>query len=96
LIFLRIFFATTILSICQNCTAFESIKLAAENSWPPYSDKNGSGISKEIIQAAYNSVNVTVEFIVVPYARALKMAKLGQVDGAFNRPTINYRFRVSI
>jgi len=82
--FLRALFAIIILTICQNCAAIESITLAVENSWPPYSDKNGNGISKDVIQAAYNSVNVKVEFIAVPYARALKMAELGQVDGAFN------------
>jgi len=84
MMFLRTLFAIIILTICQNCAAIESITLAVENSWPPYSDKNGNGISKDIIQAAYNSVNVKVEFIAVPYARALKMTELGQVDGAFN------------
>ena len=82
--FLRTLFSIIILFIGQNCAALESIKLAVENSWPPYSDKNGNGISKDIIQAAYNSVNVNVEFISVPYERALKMAEIGQVDGAFN------------
>lgn len=74
------------LTICWQLklTAGESILLAVENSWPPYADKNGNGISKDIIKAAYNSVGVEVEFIAVPYARALKMAELGQVDGAFN------------
>ena len=84
MVFLRTLFAVISLIISQNCAALESIVLAAENSWPPYSDKNGDGISKDIIQAAYSSVNVKVEFISVPYARALKMTELGQVDGAFN------------
>jgi len=70
--------------ISPSISANETITLAAENSWPPYSDKNGNGISKDIIQAAFNAVNVNVEFITVPYARALKMAENGQVDGAFN------------
>jgi polar amino acid transport system substrate-binding protein len=68
----------------QNTFANETITLAAENSWPPYSDKSGNGISKDIIQAAYNAINVNVEFITVPYARALKMTENGQVDGVFN------------
>jgi len=73
-----------ILFSCQPCFAIESVTLAAENSWPPYSDINGDGISKTIIQTAYQAVNVNVEFITVPYARALKMTRLGQVDGVFN------------
>lgn len=84
MIFLRNLFVIFILSIYQDCAALESITLAAEDSWPPYSDKSGNGISKNIIQAAYNSVNVEVEFIAVPYARAIKMTELGQVYGAFN------------
>jgi polar amino acid transport system substrate-binding protein len=81
---IRTLFALIALCACQNCAAIETITLAVENSWPPYSDNNGNGISKDIIQAAYDSVNVNVKFITVPYARAIKMAELGQVDGAFN------------
>jgi polar amino acid transport system substrate-binding protein len=73
-----------IFTISQNCLANESITLAVETSWPPFSNHNGNGISKDIIQAAYNSVNVKVKFIAVPYARALKITGLGQVDGEFN------------
>jgi polar amino acid transport system substrate-binding protein len=80
----RIVFVIFSVSASLNCVAQESIILAVENSWPPYANENGSGISKEIIQTAYNSVNVKVEFIVVPYARAVLMAENGEVDGVFN------------
>ena len=81
--FFKHFFTIAALTVAQYSTA-ESITLAVENSWPPFADKNGNGISKKIIQAAYNSVNINVEFIAVPYARALRMVEQGQVDGAFN------------
>ncbi|WP_189378109.1 substrate-binding periplasmic protein [Thalassotalea profundi] len=68
----------------STCFSSESIKLAVENSWPPYSDINGNGISKDIIQKAFASVNINVEFIVVPYKRALFLAEVGEVVGAFN------------
>ncbi|MFT6899116.1 MAG: polar amino acid transport system substrate-binding protein [Paraglaciecola sp.] len=58
--------------------------LAAENSWPPYSDINGNGISKDIVRQALSNAGYTVEFIAVPYARALLMTENGQVDGSFN------------
>jgi polar amino acid transport system substrate-binding protein len=80
--FIRTLLAIFALTLSQKCIAVETLTLAAENSWPPYSDKNG--ISKDIIQAAYKAVNVKVKFIAVPYARALKMTELGQVDGVFN------------
>ena len=62
----------------------KTVKLAVENSWPPYADNSGNGISKKIIQEAYNAVGINVSFVVVPYARALKMAEHGIVGGAFN------------
>ena len=61
-----------------------SIKLAAENSGPPYSNESGDGFSKDIIQRAFDNVGVNVEFIVVPYARALRMPQSEKVDRAFN------------
>jgi len=62
----------------------ETVYLAAENSWPPFAKEDGSGISKSIVQKAYAAVGRNVEFVVVPYARGLKMAQQGQVDGVFN------------
>ncbi len=82
--FIRILFVIILVSASLNCVAQNTIVLAVEDSWPPYANEDGSGISKEIIQSAYNSVNVKVEFIVVPYVRALLMAENGAVDGAFN------------
>jgi len=60
------------------------IKLGVENSWPPYSDSLGNGISKVRIQKAFSAMNVRVEFYVFPYARVLKMTENGELDGAFN------------
>ena len=64
--------------------AAESVKLAVEDSWPPFAKRNGEGISKTIIEKAYSYSGTKVEFVVVPYARALNMAEAGEVDGAFN------------
>lgn len=82
--FLRCRLVLISLCIAPQCIAIDSVKLAVENSWPPYSNQKGNGISKEIIKAAYGALNIKTEFVVVPYARALKMAENGQVDGAFN------------
>lgn len=77
------FFTYTLLLFASSIHA-EVITLAAESSWPPFAKKDGSGISKTIIEKAYSYSGHTVEFVVVPYARALSMAKQGSVDGAFN------------
>lgn len=73
-----------ILFFTVNLYAKDVIMLGAENSWPPYSDSDGNGISKDIITKAFNAVDLEVEFVVLPYARALKMTKDGVLDGAFN------------
>lgn len=60
------------------------VRLAAEDSWPPFAKEDGSGIARTIIEKAYAYTGTRVEFITVPYARALLMAEQGKVDGAFN------------
>jgi polar amino acid transport system substrate-binding protein len=60
------------------------IVLAAEDSWPPFSLSDGTGISQQYIDRAYQKMGVSVKFVVVPYARALHMTQIGEVDGAFN------------
>lgn len=77
-----IFFAFVLLS--RNALSQEKLVLAAEDSWPPYAKRDGTGISRDIITAALASTGTDVEFVIVPYARALKMAEDGKVDGAFN------------
>jgi polar amino acid transport system substrate-binding protein len=64
--------------------AQETVILAAEDSWPPFAKSNGEGISKSIIEKAYAYSGMDVQFVIVPYARALNMAQAGEVDGAFN------------
>lgn len=71
------------LSSKADTTSLEPL-LAAENSWPPYSNKQGEGISKNIISAAFSEMNISPQFITVPYARVLHMTATGAVDGGFN------------
>lgn len=61
-----------------------SLTLAVEDSWPPYAKKDGTGISRTIIEQALAPSGIKLEFFVVPYARALKLTADGVVDGAFN------------
>jgi polar amino acid transport system substrate-binding protein len=61
-----------------------SINLAAEDSWPPFADQFGKGISHTLLKAAYGQVGIKVEYVVVPYSRGLRMAEKGNVDGVFN------------
>ncbi|WP_223295922.1 substrate-binding periplasmic protein [Shewanella sediminis] len=62
----------------------KTIKLAAEDNWAPYAESSGSGLSHSLINSAFSRVGIEVDSIVVPYARAVVMAKKGIVDGVFN------------
>jgi len=66
--------------------AAEGIILGAENDWVPYSNQDGTGMANEIVQAAYEAVNIDVKFNVGPYNRLLKMVRNGELLGAFNVP----------
>lgn len=60
------------------------IYLGAEDSWPPYSDVQGQGISTNLIKAAFAKTGLTPTFRVLPYARVLHDLELGKIDGGYN------------
>jgi polar amino acid transport system substrate-binding protein len=61
-----------------------SVTLAAEDSWPPFADQFGKGISHQLVKSAFAQVGISVETLVVPYSRGLRMTERGNVDGVFN------------
>ncbi len=61
-----------------------SIRLGAEDSWPPYSNEHGQGISTELIKAAFAKSGVTPGFQTLPYARVLHDLDSGKIDGGYN------------
>lgn len=60
------------------------VHLGAENSWPPYSDEKGQGISTELIKAAFAQRGIVPSFRPLPYARVLHDLTSGKIDGGFN------------
>jgi polar amino acid transport system substrate-binding protein len=60
------------------------LKLGAEDSWAPYSDKHGQGISTNIIKAAFNEAGIVVTIQVRGYARVLQDVKAGTLDAGYN------------
>lgn len=65
-------------------TPQKKVLLAAEDSWPPFADRTGRGLSHQLIAAAFSIEHIQVESLVVPYSRALMMARKGKVHGVFN------------
>ncbi|WP_438864296.1 substrate-binding periplasmic protein [Neptunicella sp.] len=81
---LAVLFTMLLISNSSCFAAPQVVTIAAENSWPPYARADGEGISKQIIQAAFDAVGVKVKFVVAPYARALRLTEMGVVQGCFN------------
>jgi ABC-type amino acid transport substrate-binding protein len=54
----------------------------ATTEWPPYAlnVKQGQGSSVEIIRKAFTSMGYEVEFLFLPWVRALNYVKIGRVD----------------
>jgi len=92
---MRLTYLVLMLCICQLNYAEEPsqplsssnpphITLGAENSWPPYSDENGQGISTRLIEAAFAKVGITPSFKVLPYSRVLHDLTSGKIEGGYN------------
>jgi polar amino acid transport system substrate-binding protein len=57
-----------------------------EDDWPPYANKNGTGLTNELIVASFNSVYRDVKFIIMPYSRVSHYLDSGKFVGGFNVP----------
>ncbi len=60
------------------------VRLAAEDSWPPYSDGEGQGLSHDLVKAAFDVLDTDVETHVMPYSRVEHLIQSGQFNGGFN------------
>lgn len=76
-------FLVPLLLLSTSCFA-ERILIAAEDSWPPYSDSAGQGISYNLVSAALALVGHDIAIDVVPYARALHYTEIGKVHACWN------------
>lgn len=86
LIHLIIFILTLAIAIVTSADNkhLSSVVLAVEDSWPPYADINGEGISTNILKAALASVDIDLTLKVVPYARVLYEVEQGIIVGGYN------------
>ncbi|WP_430461273.1 substrate-binding periplasmic protein [Thalassolituus sp. LLYu03] len=73
----------TLLLLCFPASA-ATLNIAAEDAWPPFSDENGQGYSRELATAAFQLSGVTLNIQTVPYARALSMTLGGESQGCWN------------
>lgn len=57
----------------------ERVRVATE-TWASYSEKDGTGLYLEMVEAAFAKHDIEVEVILVPYARAVELVISGQAD----------------
>lgn len=65
-------------------TSALEVNIGVENSWPPYANEEGEGISTDIVVEAFREVGVKVNLHIYPYSRIMEMAKRGELDGCYN------------
>ncbi|MFC7049318.1 substrate-binding periplasmic protein [Emcibacter nanhaiensis] len=68
----------------QKPAVVRTIVLGAEDSWPPFSNADGTGLSNSIVREAFGLRGIKVLFQVAPYARLLRMTEQGEIVGLFN------------
>lgn len=71
----------------------ETVTIAAEDDWPPYSAKAAEGagavgFSVNLVREAFKTQGVDVRFELLPFARCLHHAEIGKVTGCFNATRI--------
>ncbi len=80
-------------ALLPHAWAAEPIVIAGEDDWPPYSsaeppgqpyDQAPKGFSVELIRAAFATQGITPQFITVPFARCMLLARSREVAGCFN------------
>lgn len=76
------------LALCGLAGA-ETIRVAAEDDWPPYSSAVGperrpEGFAVDLVREVFASQGIKVEFVAVPFARCLAYTIKGRVVGCFN------------
>jgi polar amino acid transport system substrate-binding protein len=81
---LLIFLLPAVGSLPSVATAAETVELAIEDAWEPYANADGTGMSSDIVRAAYQAVGIEVKLRVRPYARVLIEVRNGNVAGGLN------------
>ena len=76
------------LALCARAGA-ETIRVAAEDDWPPYSsvvgpERRPAGFAVDLVREVFASQGIKVEFVAVPFARCLAYTAKGRVVACFN------------
>ncbi|OUR97239.1 hypothetical protein A9Q84_13010 [Halobacteriovorax marinus] len=75
-----------ILFIVEISVSAEVVTIAAEDDWIPYAREDGTGLSNDIVKAAFKSVGVEAKYKIFPYSRVLHYLESGEYVAGFNVP----------
>lgn len=78
------FILSVLLFGAQGAAYAEEVALCAEDAFVPFSEANGTGLSNDIVVAAYKAVGVDAKIKVYPFTRLMVMVKDGSAIGGFN------------
>ncbi len=81
------------LLVAAPARAGETVTLAAEDDWPPYSSvrANGEpeGFAVDVVREAFATQGITASFVAAPFARCMFLAQEGQVTGCFDATIVD-------
>ena len=88
----KLHFALAIVTLMLAASASargESIRIAAEDDWAPYSaikpDKSGpEGFAVDLVREVFKTKAIEVELVVMPFSRCMRDAEVGLVTGCFD------------
>ncbi|WP_174694592.1 substrate-binding periplasmic protein [Pseudoalteromonas piscicida] len=70
-----------LLFITLSCTSSANDAIVgAQHVWPPYIVDERSGLSVELVRAAFKAENQNFEMLIMPLSRAMRIVAKGQVD----------------
>jgi polar amino acid transport system substrate-binding protein len=80
--------------LARSAAATETITIAAEDDWPPYSALNKAkgtpeGFAVDVVRESFKSQGVDVNFEALPFARCLHYAETGKVMGCFDATIVD-------
>lgn len=86
--------AGALLLVAAGAGAAESVVIAGEDDWAPYSyaapaTREPTGMAVEIVREAFAAVDVQAEIMVAPFARCMHLSKVGHVAGCFNATIVD-------
>lgn len=86
--------AGTLWSACTLAGAVQTVVIAAEDDWAPYSaaqpgQADPAGFAVDMVREVFKTQGIDVKFQTVPFPRCMYLARIGAVAGCFNATIVD-------